>query len=110
MSDQSEDQTAMQGSASPPCYPRLHQNAWETDRFGAYAEEYHRQCEDYDRTVCTDNWNGVAMPINGRQAGLVNRNARQVLSRIAERACDELGQPMDSVLPELRRAIRWFKG
>ena len=96
-------------SAAPRCYAALHQNVWTPDLYRLYAEEYHQVCESYDRTVCSNNWNGVAMPRNGREAGLVNRNARQVLNRLAARASDELGKQIEDVLPELRLAIRRFE-
>ncbi len=39
------------------------------------AKQYHERCDAYDRTVC---WSGDGMPRNGRESGLVNKNARAV--------------------------------
>ena len=50
------------------------------------AEEYEDRCEAYDVTVCSaKSPSGAAMPANGKELGLVCRNAREVMSEIANR-------------------------
>ena len=51
------------------------------------AKEYHTTCEAYDRTVCTGpNSKYGILPANGREAGDINRHAREVLRRLQEKA------------------------
>jgi hypothetical protein len=51
------------------------------------AERYHRETEEYDRTVCTGPIrDGSIMPRDYREFGLVNRNAHKVRRQIMEEA------------------------
>jgi len=44
------------------------------------AKQYHDRCDAFDRLVCTGKSprSGEPLPINGREKGLIGRNARQV--------------------------------
>lgn len=42
------------------------------------ATQYHEECEIYDKTVCSGERDGVAIPIDGRELSLINKNARVV--------------------------------
>jgi hypothetical protein len=44
------------------------------------AQQYHDRCNAYDRMVCTGKSprSGDVLPMNGRESGMVNRNARHV--------------------------------
>jgi len=62
------------------CFPL--QNP-EQQRAMLAAEDYHRECEYFDRLVCRHkNSEGIAMPSNGREMGLINRNARKVREEV----------------------------
>ncbi|HEV3436895.1 MAG TPA: hypothetical protein VG122_06030 [Gemmata sp.] len=62
------------------------------------AKEYHERTEAYDRTVCTGpiGRDGGIMPANGRESGLINRNAAAVRKEIAARAV-EMGFTLDKL-------------
>ena len=50
------------------------------------AEEYEFECEYYDRCVCLlRNERNIAMPMNGREQGLINRNARKVWNNVCNK-------------------------
>ncbi len=52
-------------------------------RLRELAEEYHRRCEEYDRTVCTGPLrNGEVMPADGAELVAINKNAQYVLRRL----------------------------
>lgn len=51
----------------------------EKDRFlYDLAQQYHERCEAYDQTVCTGRRDGIAIPRDSEQLGLINRHALQV--------------------------------
>ena len=50
------------------------------------AKEYYDRCEAYDQTVCSGKREGVAMPVDVHELGLVNRNANRVLKEMQQRA------------------------
>jgi hypothetical protein len=57
------------------------------ERLVELANEYHRRCEEYDRSVCTGPIvNGAIMPATYREMGLINRNAGAVLREVMWRA------------------------
>ena len=62
-------------------------NEWQPDpramRLQEMAEQYHTECEAYDRTVCTGpvTKDGI-MPATHDECALINRNALTVLQRI----------------------------
>ena len=62
------------------------------------AMEYHRRCEAYDRTVCSDRRGGVAVPSTSEQSRLVNDNAIRIRREIAQREFIDEG--------DLRQAIK----
>lgn len=51
----------------------------EEIRLRELAQEYHKTCEDYDRTVCTGPiQNGAIMPATGAEVSAVSRHAQAV--------------------------------
>lgn len=55
---------------------------WEPDpiriAMDVAVDEYRETCEEYDKTVCTGQWNdGTAMPETDEQGRLINHNARE---------------------------------
>ena len=68
------------------------------------AAEYHRRCEQYDRTVCSGpiGTEGI-MPMDHRELYMVNMNAHKVLSDLEARA-EVLGYQKH----HLRQAIARF--
>lgn len=48
------------------------------------ARQYHDRCDAYDRAVCTARSprSGEPMPANGKELGLINKNARHVINEI----------------------------
>ncbi|MDO6426211.1 hypothetical protein Q4489_04265 [Thalassotalea sp. 1_MG-2023] len=47
------------------------------------AKQYHEETENYDRIVCSArNERGVAVPVNGWELVNINRNAREVKTRL----------------------------
>lgn len=75
----------------------------EPDPLFGLAMEYHDLCERYDRAVCSGSRNGVAMPMNGRESGLINRNALHERQRLRQHAAELL--QMDEESAEL--GSRW---
>lgn len=75
----------------------------EPDPLFALAMEYHDLCERYDRAVCSGRRNGVAMPMNGRESGLINQNALHERNRLRRHAAEFL--QMDEESSEL--GARW---
>lgn len=66
------------------------------------AKQYHDETEAYDQTVCSGRTEqGVAMPINPYQFGMINRNAIQVQKRL-------LKENPDIDTKELLTAIRRY--
>jgi hypothetical protein len=66
----------------------------------ALAQQYIEECESFDRTVCTGPIKrGAILPMNGRELGLICRNAKEVKKRILR---DNPGVTE----PELRQAIK----
>lgn len=65
------------------------------------AQQYHEETEAYDRTVCSALRNGIAIPTTVAEGGLISRNARQTLERLA----GENGVPRDALL----RAIQQYE-
>lgn len=65
------------------------------------AEEYNARCEAYDQKVCTGptTRDGI-QPADGRELGLISRNAIAVLADVTIKALDQ-GVTVD----ELRQAI-----
>ena len=65
------------------------------------AKRYHDETEAFDRAVCTGTIvRGSIMPIGPHEAGLINRNARQVFEIIAQEAASH-----DISKAELWRAV-----
>jgi hypothetical protein len=63
----------------------------EEIRLRELAEEYHRTCEDYDRTICTGPIkDGVILPATGEEASAINRHAIAVRNGLFRKA-RELG-------------------
>lgn len=51
------------------------------------AEQYHAECEAYDRTVCSGPiLENAIMPLTSRERGLVHWNSVQVFVRLRRRA------------------------
>jgi len=51
----------------------------EEIRLRELAEEYHRTCEDYDRTICTGPIkDGAIMPAHGAEVSAISRHAQAV--------------------------------
>lgn len=72
-----------------------------------YGMAYHKQCEDYDRTVCTGkSRRGVAMPNNSTELGLVNRHATTVLKTLASQLAVSGLVPRQDAERKLLEAIR----
>lgn len=46
------------------------------------AQQYHEECEEYDKTICSGKRDGVAMPINGQEMAMINKHARSVRERV----------------------------
>ncbi len=70
----------------------------------ALAARYHRECEAYDRSVCTGPIiDGYIMPATTSEIGLINRNAHKVRQSVeAQARLDGIGRN------ELQQAIgRW---
>lgn len=65
------------------------------------AEEYHRRCEAFDRTVCTGfiGPDGL-MPANRHELALVGKHAKQMVDLLAA----EIGIDRAALLSEIRRA------
>jgi hypothetical protein len=59
----------------------------EVAKFKKLAQEYHERCEAYDASVCTATSprSGLALPVDGKELGLVLKNAREVMLDIAKR-------------------------
>ena len=68
------------------------------------AERYHRETEAYDRTVCSgpNSHDGLAMPANSYEMGLIGRNARNLRLQIMDEAA-RAGISRE----DMQRAIRW---
>lgn len=69
-------------------------NAWEPEprdiRLAEFADRYHAETEAYDRTVCTGPVKmGQKLPSTPYESGLISRNAREVMDRIAHEAAAE---------------------
>jgi hypothetical protein len=63
----------------------------EEIRLRELAEEYHKTCEDYDRTICTGPIkDGAILPATGEEASAINRHATAVRNGLFRRA-QELG-------------------
>ncbi len=63
----------------------------EEIRLRELAEEYHKTCEDYDRTICTGPIkDGAILPATGEEAAAINRHATAVRNGLFRRA-QELG-------------------
>lgn len=72
----------------------------EPDPFIEFGLRYHRECEAFDQAVCSNRDRyGFAIPADGRERRLINRNARNVKDRLLK----ELGQCSKS---RLQKAIR----
>jgi len=69
------------------------------------AESYIAQTEAYDRTVCSSERDGVAMPSNGTEYALIADHARQVLDRLTE-AASPLGVGRLTLMREIQRINR----
>lgn len=67
------------------------------------AVEYHRRTEDFDRSVCSGpiTSDGI-MPANYKELGLINSNARKVLSEMKRKAADQ-SIKIDDLMIEIRR-------
>jgi hypothetical protein len=67
------------------------------------AEQYHSRCDAFDDAVCTgiSPRTGEAMPIDGGELGLVNKNARQVREDIMRQ-----GYAMEFIEKDVEEAIR----
>lgn len=94
-------------------YQMSHINEWKQyqqpperdNRPHELAARYHKECEAYDRTVCTGpiGQDGI-MPANPREMRLINLHAHAVLKLLAEEAAQE-----GTERKELSRAIgRWW--
>ena len=58
----------------------------EVRKLHVLAEEYETRCSEYDAAVCTaKSPSGEPMPANGKELGLICRNARAVRESIIER-------------------------
>lgn len=55
------------------------------------AQEYHARTEAYDKTVCSRG----AMPVGGKQMGLIGANALKVRREMFEREVRVLGYKME---------------
>lgn len=92
MSDQPHFENQMLGEFTP-------------DPLAPYAVEYHERCEAYDRTVCTGERDGIAMPQNGRESAMINRNSREVRAELTERIRRELGNDYAASFPAAIRSM-----
>lgn len=68
------------------------------------AEKYNERTEAYDRTVCTAEHNGVAMPHNAQESSLINAHARLVLDDLVAEGAPLIGRL--SLMREIQRINR----
>jgi hypothetical protein len=68
------------------------------------AREYHRRTEEYDWLVCTGpiGRDGI-LPGNGRELGLINRNARELLKELEIRAERQMGIAKNKVATAIQQ-------
>jgi hypothetical protein len=86
---------------------------WSFDRvskdFCDDVQEYHRRCEEYDRTVCSRRANGIAMPANRHEQSLIQANARKVRGEILSRLCQRHPLTADQANKHWRNAQREWR-
>lgn len=75
----------------------------KTLKMNELAAIYHRQCESYDRIVCSEIKHGEATPTNGRELILINKNAKIVKEMIYAKASKHGITRM-----EMQRAIQGY--
>lgn len=80
----------------------------DTLKLKKLALEYHKLCEDYDRTICSckDKY-GVSMPRDGFEYHLVNQNAREILSALCLQA-GELGFTKNDLWKAIRESSKLY--
>jgi hypothetical protein len=73
----------------------------------AYGLRYHRECESYDRTVCSGvDKTGAAMPANSEEEYLVCKNSRRIREQLRrELVLDGLSSAVDADI-KLHTAIQ----
>jgi len=70
-----------------------------------YGMRYHRECEDYDQTVCVNrNSRGIAIP-QGEEVRLVNHNSIKVRKRLAGELVNAGLATPSNVAEKLKEAI-----
>lgn len=71
------------------------------------AKEYHEKTEEYDRTVCSvRNERGIAMPANGYELSLINRNAYAVRERILKENPNITSRQLHGAITSYTRRVR----
>lgn len=77
--------------------------------FASLVTEYQERTEAYDRTVCSREHNGVAIPMTAQESALINKHARKLRGELLTRACERYqlsASEAESHWREAKRAIR----